>query len=171
MNEEGVRQCRSRGLDVVQGQVEDVDLRDGHFATILLSHVLEHIRAPVATLRKLRVALLPGGRVVIAVPNAGGLVARTAGRYWHGWDPPFHLTHFTPHTLATMLVEAGFEVASVRTRGYPDDITRSLAKMFKRPVTSLPLRAALLPGSWLLGKVNLGGEICAVGRRPVDRPP
>lgn len=168
MSAHGVQACRERGLEVSQGLVENLSLPCEGFGTILLSHVLEHVREPLATLRKLRAALIPGGRIVIAVPNSGGVVARLFGPYWHGWDPPFHLTHFEPRTLAAIIIKAGFQLDCVRTRGLPEDVTRSLAKMTKRPARALWARAVLLPPSWLIGKVSLGGEICAVGQRPVS---
>jgi 2-polyprenyl-3-methyl-5-hydroxy-6-metoxy-1,4-benzoquinol methylase len=164
----GVRVCRERGLDVIEGTVEDAQLPDGHFRTIVMSHVLEHIAAPAAILRKLRAALAPGGRLVIAVPNHRGAVARVFGSAWHGWDPPYHLTHFDAHTLASMLEAAGFRVTSVVSRATPDDVTRSMAKALGRPVTALWLRVALLPGSLLLGNLALGGEICVVAERADD---
>jgi SAM-dependent methyltransferase len=167
MGEAGVRVCRERGLDVTHGNVEGVDLPNERFATVLLSHVLEHVRTPIEVLRRLRSALVPGGRIVIAVPNARGTCARLFAEHWHGWDPPFHLTHFDPQSLRAVLEKAGYEVTKVYTRGHPEDVTRSLAKLIGWPVTSLPLRAALLPPSWVLGKLALGGEICAVAHRAV----
>lgn len=161
----GVRVCRERGIDVLAGTVESVDLPDGYFQTIVMSHVLEHIAAPMPILRKLRAALAPGGRLAIAVPNHRGVVARVFGAAWHGWDPPFHLTHFDAHTLTSMLNSAGFRVTGITFRGAPEDVTRSMAKALRRPVTALWLRVALLPGSLLLGSLALGGEICAVAER------
>lgn len=161
----GVRVCRDRGLQVTQGRWEDVSLPDETLGTILMSHVLEHFGDPLRALEKARRALRPGGRIVIAVPNSRGAVARLFRSHWHGWDPPYHLTHFDPRALATMLGRAGFKVTHLSTRGVPDDVTRSLAKAFHRPVRALWFRAGLLPASWLLGRFTLGGELCAVAER------
>ena len=165
-SDDGVRVCRERGLTVTQGLVEDVPLPPDGFRTILMSHVLEHVRDPLAALRKLKAALAPGGRIVVAVPNCGGAVARVFGPYWHGWDPPYHLIQFDPHSLRNILSAAGFVVTHVQTRGLPEDVTRSLSKLARRPVRSLWARLALLPGSLALGRLALGGEVCAVAERP-----
>jgi len=159
-----VARCRARGLDVIQGSVEDVDLPDAAYRTITLSHVLEHFADPVAVLKKLWRALEPGGRIVIAVPNHRSLVARLFGAHWHGWDPPFHLTHFDSTSLAAVLKTAGFRLESVSTRANPEDVTRSLGNLMGRPVDALWIRAAFLP-TLILGPLHEGGELCAVGQR------
>jgi 2-polyprenyl-3-methyl-5-hydroxy-6-metoxy-1,4-benzoquinol methylase len=165
---DGVRVCRERGLAVTQGLVEDVPLPPDHFRTILMSHVLEHVGDPLAILRKLNAALVPGGRIVVAVPNCRGAVARVFGPYWHGWDPPYHLIQYDPRTLRCILSAGGFVVTQMQTRGLPEDVTRSLSKLLRRPVRSLWARLALLPGSMALGRLSLGGEVCAVAERPAS---
>lgn len=162
-----IARCRARGLDVTQGIIEEVSLPDGAYQTITLSHVLEHVAQPVDVLRKLYRALSPGGRLVIAVPNRAGLVARLFGPYWHGWDPPFHLVHFDGAALRAVLEAAGFAVDRVLTRGNPDDVTRSMRKMLGRRIDPFWFRAALLPVTWALGPLELGGELCVVAHRPL----
>jgi len=163
---EALERCRARGLQVREGTIEDVALEDSAYRTITLSHVLEHCPDPVAVLQKLWRALAPGGRIVVAVPNHLGLVARVFGSYWHGWDPPFHMTHFDPASLRKVLEGANFRVDTLFTRGNPDDVTRSLGKLVGRRVDALWARAAFLP-VWALGPLALGGEICAVAHRPL----
>lgn len=160
-----VERCRARGLDVMQGTVEEVELPDSTYRTITLSHVLEHFPDPVAVLRKLWRALVPGGRIVLAVPNHAGLVARLFGSRWHGWDPPFHLTHFDSTSLRAVLEAAGYRMDSLDTRGNPEDVTRSLGNLLGRRTDSLWIRAAFLP-AWILGPLGKGGELCAVAHRP-----
>ena len=162
---DALARCRARGLHVMEGTIEDVTLEDAAYRTITLSHVLEHCPDPVAVLKKLWRALAPGGRIVVAVPNHHGLVARVFGANWHGWDPPFHLTHFDPASLRKALDSAGFRVDTVFTRGNPEDVTRSLAKLVGRRADALWMRAAFLP-VWALGPLALGGEVCAVAHRP-----
>jgi len=161
-----VERCRARGLNVIQGTVEEVSLPESAYRTITLSHALEHFSDPGAVLRKLWRSLVPGGRLVVAVPNHDGLIARLFGPHWHGWDPPFHLTHFDPASMRAVLAAAGFQVESVSTRGNPEDVTRSLAKLLGRPVDALWMRAAFLP-TWILGALGKGGELCAVAQRPL----
>lgn len=48
------------------------------YDTILAMHVLEHVDNPVQVLRQMSLALNPGGRIVILVPNAHSLHRRLA---------------------------------------------------------------------------------------------
>jgi SAM-dependent methyltransferase len=162
-----VQRCRARDLDVIHGTVEEVDLPDAAYRTITLSHVLEHFPDPNAVLKKLWRALEPGGRIIIAVPNHQGLIARLFGAHWHGWDPPFHLTHFDSTSLARLLETAGFQIDSLFTRSNPEDVTRSLGNLVGRRVDALWIRAAFLP-TWILGPLRQGGELCVVASRPLS---
>lgn len=96
------------GVPVFAGPVEQACFPDASFDAITLWDVLEHLYDPVATLRRLRPMLRPGGAVFLRVPNAASYVARLCGRYWSGYDLPRHMTLFTPRTLSRALAAAGF---------------------------------------------------------------
>jgi SAM-dependent methyltransferase len=83
------------------------------YAVIACHHVLEHALAPSETLRDIRGRLLHGGRVILAVPNAGGRGYREQGSHWVWCQPPFiHLHHFTARGLRSLVERAGFVVES-----------------------------------------------------------
>lgn len=103
------------GIDVRVGQLEDAAFPDGQFDAIVLSHVIEHVYDPVATLRECRRVLAPGGRIVALTPNARSLGHRLLGRNWRGLEPPRHLHVFDPATLATCARLGGLQVTSLRT--------------------------------------------------------
>jgi SAM-dependent methyltransferase len=132
VSEAAVRIARTRyGLDVVQGQIEEVQLGDG-FDVITLYHVLEHVPDPLATVRKCRQLLNPGGLLVIAVPNdlvgprsmakrmlALAGVGRFKGRrYGLGRirldesQGEIHLSHFTPPVLRLLVRRSGLNVVN-----------------------------------------------------------
>jgi len=69
VSESAVRIARNKyGLDVKQGQVEDIQF-DTQFDVITLFHVLEHVPNPLPTLQRCRELLNPDGILVVAVPN------------------------------------------------------------------------------------------------------
>jgi len=69
VSESAVRIAKNKyGLDVKQGQVEDIHF-DTRFDVITLFHVLEHVPNPVSTLRRCRELLNSDGILVAAVPN------------------------------------------------------------------------------------------------------
>jgi 2-polyprenyl-3-methyl-5-hydroxy-6-metoxy-1,4-benzoquinol methylase len=61
----------------VESLIEDYRA-DRLFHTILFSHVLEHVAAPVACLARLGEMLAPGGRLLVVVPNAEAASRRIA---------------------------------------------------------------------------------------------
>lgn len=112
--ERAVAVARGRGLDARLGMLEDAAFSDASFDTVILSHTLEHVRDPIATLREIRRVLAPGGALVLWLPNADSIEARVLGRRWIGYDPPRHLTTFSVATLTRALDATGFRVTQVR---------------------------------------------------------
>jgi SAM-dependent methyltransferase len=98
-------------------QTAPVDLldklpREGSFKAILLVHVLEHIREPVADLAALRALMAPGAGIYIEVPHAGSVHMLWERDRLLDW--PVHLHHFTPRTLKRTVDKAGLAVDAVR---------------------------------------------------------
>ena len=92
-----------------------VDALPAHaFDAVTAWHVLEHVSDPFVVLESLREALRPGGSLIIAVPNAGGLFARLGFEQWV-WTTPWHLSYFTPCSLRTIIERARFTCAEVTT--------------------------------------------------------
>jgi SAM-dependent methyltransferase len=106
--------ARGHGLEVISAPIEEAELRDGRYGSILLSQVLEHVRDPHALLRKVKPALRDGGTVFIVVPNAGSAFRRAFGADWVHWHVPFHLFHFTEESLRKLCAQCGLELATVR---------------------------------------------------------
>jgi hypothetical protein len=75
-----------------------------------MSHVIEHVLDPVATVRKVREMLAPRGVFYVETPNVGSPDARLWGRHWGLIHYPRHLCLFDRGTLRRLLEDAGFEV-------------------------------------------------------------
>lgn len=92
---------------------------DERFDTIVLGHVLEHVEDPVAVMASARSFLAPGGRVLMAVPNARSLHRQAAvimglirdefelseADVHHG-----HRRVYTPETLRADVLAAGLRI-------------------------------------------------------------
>lgn len=89
--------CREDlGLDVETGRLEDFDFAAEKFDLIRLSHVLEHLPAPVETLKRLRDMLAVNGILYVEVPDiADDARRKLKGRLFHFG----HIFNFTPFTL------------------------------------------------------------------------
>lgn len=85
--------------------------RFDRFATHgVCSEVLEHLDDPVTFLRNAKSLFVPGSPMVVTVP-AG---PRSKFDRFIG-----HRQHFTPQRLRSILEEAGFEVSTIRSAGFP----------------------------------------------------
>jgi 2-polyprenyl-3-methyl-5-hydroxy-6-metoxy-1,4-benzoquinol methylase len=109
-----VAHARERGVAVRQSSVEDGAYPPQTFDTVTMSHVLEHLHDPVATLRSVRELLREDGVLWVATPNLASPGHARYGRAWRGLEPPRHLVLFTPSALRRALDRAGFRVAEVQ---------------------------------------------------------
>lgn len=114
------------GLDLLAGQVEELNLPPRSFDNITLFHVLEHVPDPARLIDLCRGLLRPKGVLFIAVPNdvlAWSSTIKKAGKKlglkpFHKFSPvlgiaragasrEIHLSHFTPAVLRQLLKKAG----------------------------------------------------------------
>jgi len=106
---------RRRGLDLRLGSVESLGEPTASFDAITLSHVIEHVPDPLATLTECHRLLRPGGVLWSATPNVRSEGASRWGAAWRGWEIPRHLQVFSGPALATLVSRAGFEHVHWRT--------------------------------------------------------
>jgi SAM-dependent methyltransferase len=93
-----------------QGPVEQVLPAEEQFDLITMCHVLEHIEHPAQVLQRLRSALLPGGAMLIEVPNAGDLWLRVWGGLYRPLCPGDHVSFFDANSIRRLLEEQRFSV-------------------------------------------------------------
>ncbi|HEV3384415.1 MAG TPA: class I SAM-dependent methyltransferase [Gemmata sp.] len=108
------------GFDAVAGTLPHPDLTPGSFDVITMWQSLEHVSHPLTVLRAAHELLVPGGKLIVAVPNYESLSAKWFGEYWFGLDLPRHLTHFAPRTLSEMLQTSGFRMTAMRNWVHAD---------------------------------------------------
>ncbi|MDR0346377.1 MAG: class I SAM-dependent methyltransferase [Nocardiopsaceae bacterium] len=85
----------------------------GDWAAVIFWHSLEHLHRPAAALTHAAGLLVPGGRLVIAVPNAASLQARAFGDRWFALDLPRHLVHLSPPALLSKIEGLGLAAERV----------------------------------------------------------
>lgn len=79
-----VSAARDRGLDVIEGGIDELQHRPASYSAIHLSHVVEHLYDPEIALRRCFDLLLPGGFLVVVTPNVLSLGRKVFGRDWRG---------------------------------------------------------------------------------------
>ena len=101
--------AQRKGLDVQIGTLETLHLASEQFDVITLSHVIEHVHDPMATLREAWHLLKPGGTIWIATPNLDSFGHQRYSAAWRGLEIPRHLVLFSTRHLRQCLTQAGFE--------------------------------------------------------------
>ena len=130
-----VQQLRSEmQLTAFVGSLPHAELRPASFDVITMWQALEHVHDPLAVLHAARQLLVPGGRLVVSVPNLASAPFRWFGPDWFGLDLPRHLLHFTPDTLARLVQQAGFQVEQIRGLRHPSWLQNSARRAERRGV-------------------------------------
>jgi SAM-dependent methyltransferase len=95
--------------------IRDAGLEEmsGAWAAVIFWHSLEHLRQPAMALGHAARLLVPGGMLVVAVPNVASLQARAFGDRWLGLDLPRHLVHLSPAPLLSKIDALGLQVERV----------------------------------------------------------
>lgn len=106
---------------VLHGNIEEMELAfdKGYFDCMIFADVLEHLKDPLLTLKKLRQNLSDSGVVVASIPNVGylGILNMLAQGHWsyqdHGILDRTHLRFFTRKEILTLFKDAGFEITAM----------------------------------------------------------
>jgi SAM-dependent methyltransferase len=126
----------SPGLPIERAPVETAASLSERYDAAWLPAILEHLYEPAPVLQRVHAALVPGGLVFIDVPNECGLWQRVGnlymalrGRRWavnlSPTFPPFHVVGFCPRSLRLLLARCGFEVLSLRTHRWQNELPPS----------------------------------------------
>ena len=110
----GLARARARGVSLIPATIDTAPIPAGSLDAVTLWHVLEHTEDPAAALQRIAGWLVPGGVLLVAVPNLASLQARIGGPRWFHLDVPRHRTHFTPAGLDRLLRSQGLEPVSVQ---------------------------------------------------------
>lgn len=168
-----------RGIKVHVGEIAEAPFPPRSFAFVHMSHSIEHVWDPVATLRHAFDLLRPGGLLYVETPNVTSFTARRCGPYWFPLESPRHLWLFDPGTLTQALRRSGIEVTKIWTKSFPALRWESTYRIEERTGQLLPERPALQPRDMPRGAVlgaaagflrlvgrDSGEIICCWARRP-----
>jgi methionine biosynthesis protein MetW len=110
-----------RGITVYEEPLSDELLdRSGRFDMVVAADVLEHVADPAALLQLIIKALMPGGFLILSVPNVAHWSVRLAllrGRFDYepvGIMDATHLRWFTAKTLRKLIEGAGLQILEMR---------------------------------------------------------
>jgi SAM-dependent methyltransferase len=105
------------GIPVHVGTFPAPGLESASYEAVTMWQALEHVPDPLAVLREAHRLLVPGGALLVAVPNFDSWGRQHFGRDWFPLDVPRHLTHFTPASLRRVAEASAFRVERLRSYG------------------------------------------------------
>jgi len=133
-----------QGWEVLHGSLPHPALEGRSFEVITMWHSLEHVHDPVAVLKAAEKLLVPGGKLVVAVPALDSWNFQAFGGDWLGVDLPIHLSHFTAKSLGDVAIRAGLKVDNIGRLNHSSWMRQSAINMHKRLGSRAPLWAKLL---------------------------
>lgn len=114
-----VAQARRSGANVIVEPVEAHSAAHaGAYDVCCAFQVLEHVVDPKKFVDSMAVATRPGGRVIISVPNEGGLPGRTINDFLN--LPPHHVTRWTDRALTALANGAGMSIEAIEHEAVAD---------------------------------------------------
>lgn len=108
--------ARGTGAQVFAGGIEQVPA-DLKFHCVIATQVIEHVYDPLTFVRQIVDHTLPGGHIVLATPDIGGVLRKIMGRRWPSFKTPEHVVYFDFATLSSLMRRGGLE--TVRRLPYP----------------------------------------------------
>jgi 2-polyprenyl-3-methyl-5-hydroxy-6-metoxy-1,4-benzoquinol methylase len=183
---EAVEYGCEQGLKVVKAGMNNMDVfGEKRFDVVTLLNVLEHLSDPVKVLRDIsRSVLLPGGVIVIEVPNEFNtfqICGRKAHDLHEWWvAPPGHLNYFDRESLGKVLKGAEFEIILMEAT-FPMELfllfgenyvkdgkvgkkCHQYRKAFERNLSQFGYRETLRKFYQSLAELNLGRTIMVYAR-------
>jgi SAM-dependent methyltransferase len=113
---EAAVRARATNAEVFVGGVEQVP-PSSRFDCVVAIQVIEHVYDPLSFVQQLASHANPGGHVVLATPDMGGVLRKTMGRYWPSFKVPEHVLYFDFGTLRMLMHQVGLH--GIRRLGYP----------------------------------------------------
>jgi 2-polyprenyl-3-methyl-5-hydroxy-6-metoxy-1,4-benzoquinol methylase len=99
------------GLENIKNEdLLSIDFPDNYFDVVTLWHVLEHLREPLYTLKKIYKILKKDGILIIESPNFQSIQSRVFKEKWFNLDLPRHLFQFSPATSIHYFNKTNFKI-------------------------------------------------------------
>lgn len=142
--------ARSKGHDIHERPLHELDLGAARFDVISCNHVLEHVPEFKPFLAKVRELLKPDGIVYCGAPNHNSFMRRLLGKSWYGWGIPDHVWHFDRTTFPGVMEESGFTAKMLVQNSLYYPYSKSLRKN---------TRAAL---AGIADRLGMGDQVCGI---------
>lgn len=159
--------AKKKGIDLILNPYEKYQFSE-KFDLIIFNHTLEHLKNPLAAVKKAYLLLSKGGLLYIDLPNFGALSAKLYGVNWPMLLPNEHLWHFTQESLRILLRKQDFKVMYVEKASGIWDYSSPLKgilvslisfkkRFFGELLTAIP--------SWIVWKLGQGSDLMVIAKK------
>jgi glycosyltransferase involved in cell wall biosynthesis/2-polyprenyl-3-methyl-5-hydroxy-6-metoxy-1,4-benzoquinol methylase len=136
-SKEAVLQVQIKGLNVLQGRLDDLLDILPQFDIITSFEVIEHINNPANELKLMDTLLRPGGIIYITTPNFNSVLRYLLKHRYDVITYPEHLSYYTPSTIKYLMQSRGFKVKKIESTGFSFSRLRNgLTGKIEDPFTS-----------------------------------
>ncbi len=102
------------GLNIMTGQIRNIDLPERYFDIVQMRGVLEHSQNPFEDLLKIKSVLKDDGILRLSqLPNIDSVCGRLYKTRFNQVKPGEHLYYFSPKTIDALLSKAGFKITTI----------------------------------------------------------
>jgi 2-polyprenyl-3-methyl-5-hydroxy-6-metoxy-1,4-benzoquinol methylase len=105
-----------RGVPILEGTLDQLDLDENYFDLVHSSHVIEHVPEPGDFLKEVFRITKPGGHFICVTPNTASFQARFYRREWRSAIAD-HVHLFSLLNLKALMSRRGFEILKEGTWG------------------------------------------------------
>lgn len=115
--------ARATGAEVFVGGIEQVP-SEAKFDCVVGTQLIEHVYEPISFVKQLVGHTKPGGHIILATPDIGGVLRKVMGRRWPSFKVPEHVVYFDYGTLSSLMYRGGLR--DIRRLPYPHAFPLSL---------------------------------------------
>lgn len=139
INENALCHLRSRGIDrIITETAETFHVDTDAVDVVRIWDVIEHLESPRKAIRRIRLALRPGGLMRLSTTNFASLSRWINGPEWVYLNGADHIFLFEPRTITRLLSDNGFVRIRISTRSF------NMRRKLYHPEKDLPARYSLL---------------------------
>lgn len=132
-----VEYLKNKGINTLQGRLQNDSFKENYFDVIISSEVIEHINNPLEEMQHFYRILRKGGLVYITTPNFNAVERFFLKNNYEIIDYPNHLCYYTADTINKLLISQGFNRLKITTTGLSiDRIKKGWSAKKNEPIQS-----------------------------------
>jgi SAM-dependent methyltransferase len=145
------------------------ELERGTFDLVMAKYVFEHLKNPLAAMKRFAKLLRPGGLLFFSVPNTESIGARWKGDDWYAKKDPTHVSLLSPHIWLDYVRRSRLKLLKESSDGYWDvPYVPWLPTWLQYPVFAWPSALACLLSREIL-PARFGENLLVIARKPMVR--